>query len=116
MGKSKDMFIQMMEEFFSGNPFMDMFSNTERSVDKELNTTSETAEYTKGNYKTKIITTFDESGAVISTFTHSEFLGKPKPSLEELRAELSKAVEKEDYDRAAELQKEIKSYETNKNT
>jgi excinuclease UvrABC nuclease subunit len=68
-----------------------------------------TQEYEIGNFKTTVTTFFDADGMPRGTITQSKgTIDLHANKLEELKSQLQKAVEQEDYEKAAEIKKKIK--------
>lgn len=115
MGQSRDLFIEMMEKLWN-NSWMDDLTEL-RNLSKRKNTTEETMEFTKGNYKTSLTVYFDEKGKYAGVRAHSEYI----PTEDEerinkimtLKKEKEQALKKEDYIRAAEIRDQLKELETN---
>ncbi len=115
MKRSKDLFREMMEDLFFGDPWRSIFNKKQKKME-ELE--YENFEIEKKGVKTKFSFGFDEKGLVKSIEFLSDYTPTPEESQENqlqlLQKQLDEAVEKEDYKLAAELQAKIR--ETNKIT
>lgn len=67
--------------------------------------TEEVVQFTKGDYKTTIILKFDKNGLLVTHSAISEYV--QSESMKYLKEELSLAIEEENFEKAAEIQKKI---------
>lgn len=66
----------------------------------------EVFEVTKGDYKTVVICKFNKDGVLVSTASTCNLI-EPSYIMKVLKEDLIEAIEKEDFERAGEVQKKI---------
>jgi hypothetical protein len=109
MGRSKDLFMRLLEEMFNDSMEENMYQEDKRRKQSETYT-HEAYEITKGDYKTQLDILFSKDGYPVGVKLRAEMIQKPKVPEKDLQEQLNMALEKEDYEAAARIQKEMKEF------
>lgn len=107
MGRSKDLFMEMMEGLLWDTPLLRMKQLLEKyDTENAEQLEEEKFEVVKGDYKTLITCKFNKKGYLVSCISESELVEKPTTT-EDLNKLLAEAVEKQDFVQAAKIKKQI---------
>lgn len=103
--RRKSFLEKMFEEFSLGNIF-NFEEYTDELFDDYEDLEEEKFEVVKGDYKTLITCKFNKKGFMVSHSFSSEYI-KSEVLKEDLQAQLKKALEEEDYKKAAEIKSKL---------
>ena len=110
MGRSRDLFLRLLEEMMNHDPLEEALYQEQKKKRESGNYVPESYEITKGNYKTIVQILFNKEGYPVGVKLESELLQQEKKPEKDLQTQLSEALEKEDYELAAKIQKEMKEF------
>src|SRR6476469_7511555 len=110
MGRSKDLFLRLLEEMLYNDPLEEALYQEDKRRRESGNYIHENFEISKGDYKTTVEILFTKDGYPVGVKVNSENINKEKLPENEFQAQLNEALEKEDDEAADRIQKEMKAY------